>query len=84
MQNDMICRLDFEKEIVQAIKKDGFLYGKVAAALDRTPGSLRKILAENDQKLTQVAVPRILRKYLGVTQDSEQLTEMQEALKITT
>lgn len=70
-------RLILKQEVLEAIKKDGLLYGKVAVALDRTPGSLRKILADNDEKLTQAGVLRILREHLGVAQDNELLTEMQ-------
>lgn len=70
-------RLILKQEIVDTIKKDGLLYGKVAAALDRTPGSLRKILVDNDEKLTQAGVLRILREHLGIKKDMELLEELQ-------
>lgn len=70
-------RLILKQEYVDAIKKDGLLYGEVAAALNRTPGSLRKILVDNDQKLTQASVLRILCKHLGGLQDSDLLTVLQ-------
>ena len=75
-------RLILKKEVVDAIKKDGLLYGSVAAALDRTPSSLRKILADNDEKLTQASVLRILRNHLGIESDSELLTEIPESMGV--
>lgn len=69
-------RLILKQEVLDAIKKDGFLYGKVAVALNRTPGSLRKILAENDQKLTQASVLRIIKEHLGKSEDNELLEEI--------
>lgn len=72
-------RLILKQEMVDAITGDGLLYGKVAYILDLKPGSLKKILSDNDPKLTQASVLRILKEHLGVSQDSELLTEMQEA-----
>lgn len=70
-------KLILKQEYVEKIKKDGFLYGKVAAALNRTPGSLRKILAENDQKLTQASVLSIISEHMGGVQYNELLTSIQ-------
>lgn len=69
-------QLVLKQGIVETIKSDPLLYGKVAYILDRTPGSLRKILADNDVKLTQAAVLRILREHLGVKQDKDLLEEI--------
>lgn len=64
--------------IVDKIKTDPILYGKVAEALGVSPTSLPRILYANDEKLTQVKVLRVLREHLDA-QDSELLPEMQEA-----
>lgn len=72
-------RLVLKQEIVEKIQNDGILFGKVAYILGVKPASLPQILAANKSKLTEVGVLRILCEHLGVAQDSELLTEMQEA-----
>lgn len=70
-------RLILRQAIVDRIKIDPLLYGKVAYILDFKPGSLRKILADNDAMLTQASVLRILKDHLGKTEDSDLLEEIQ-------
>ncbi len=76
-------RLILKKEVVEEIKYDAVLYGKVAASLGIGAPSLRFVLARNHIKLTQASVLRILREHLGITKDSDLLTEMQEAVQNT-
>lgn len=71
--------LVLKQSILDKIKDDAELYGKVATELDVKPLSLPRILKENNKKLTQAGVLRILREHLGEMQDSELLEEMQEA-----
>lgn len=68
-----------KQEIVDKIKTDAELFGKVATVLDISPLSLPRLLYANDIKLTQAGVLRILCEHLGEIQDSNLLTEMQEA-----
>lgn len=75
--------IGLKEEILKQIKGDGMLYGKVATVLGLKPSSLRKILAENDPKLTQASVLRILREHLGIVEDSELLEPFKEPAKIT-
>lgn len=72
-------KLVLKQEFVEKIQNDGILFGKVAYMLGVKPVTLPQILAANNAKLTQASVLRILREHLGITQDSELLTEMQEA-----
>ena len=65
------------KEIVDKIKSDPILYGKVAAALEISPTTLPRLLYANDGKLTQASVLMVLREHLGV-QDNALLSIMQE------
>lgn len=64
--------------IVEQIKNDPILFGKVAAALYIKPVSLPYLLNNNNVKLTREPVLRILKKHLGVEQDNDLLQPMQE------
>lgn len=65
------------QEIVEKIKDDPLLYGKVAKALYIKPVSLPYLLDRNNIKLTRKPVLQILKKHLGVEQDSDLLEEIQ-------
>lgn len=84
-------RLALKEEIVERIKKDQLLYGKIAYVMGVSVTSMPRILADNNRiltskkaastKLTDASTLRILREHLGVTQDSELLTESQNSLQ---
>lgn len=65
------------QEIVEVIKNDPILYGKVAAALYIKPISLTYLLNNNNVKLTRPPVLKVLRERLKL-QDNELLIPMQE------
>lgn len=67
--------LILKKEVVDKIKKDPELFGKVMKCLDKTPSYGLQMLNNNDLKLTQASVLRILRQHLEVELDSALLTE---------
>ncbi len=67
--------LILKKEILEKIKKDPVLFGKVAECLDTTVRYGLILVHNNDVKLTQANVLRILKNYLGVTKDSDLLEE---------
>lgn len=67
-----------KKEVLDEIKGNGILFGKIAYILGITPGSLPRLLIANHPKLTQVSVLRILKDFLKVKQDSELLEERTE------
>lgn len=69
-------RLILKQEIVDAIKKDQVLYGKVATLIDVTILSMRKVLNDNSRKLTEASVLKFLKEYLGV--DESELLESVE------
>lgn len=71
---DLILR----KEILDEIKKDASLFGKVMDCLGKKPSYGLQLLKNNDQKLTQASVLRILREHLGVTEDNQLLEEIKE------
>ena len=73
-----MAQLILKQEIVEMIKDDAILYGKVAHSLGITAPSLRAVLKANNIKLTQIGVIRILKEHLGITKDSDLLTELQE------
>lgn len=72
-------KIILKQEILDKIKKDPILFGRVAKALEIIPISLPRLLYSIEPvKLTQANVLKVLREYLGV-QDNELLEVMQEA-----
>lgn len=72
-------------EIVENIKTDPILFGLVASTLGISPFSLPRLLAKNDEKLTQVSVLNAIKKHLGRHEDNDLLEYSQEkSSKITT
>lgn len=80
----MASTLVLNTEIVEKIKTDPILFGKVCQAVKKTngesivPSSLTRLLLENHPKLTQAGVLKVLRESLRLN-DSELLTELQVA-----
>lgn len=69
--------LILKQEIVDKVKEDQILYGKVAKALGIGAPSLIYLLRVNSTKLTQASVMMVLKDHLNIKKDSELLTEMQ-------
>lgn len=67
--------LILKKEILDKIKKNPELFGKVMLCLDTTVTYGLQLIYNNDPKLTQASVLRILREYLHIKKDSELLEE---------
>lgn len=67
-----------DPKILDKIKRDPILFGKVANALCVAPTTLPRLLSANDAKLTQAKVLIVLREHLGV-QDNALLPFLQEA-----
>ena len=72
-------KLILKQEIVDRVRTDQILFGKVAYALGVNVLSLNRILLINDPRLTQYNVLKALREHLNVKQDTDLLTEMQPA-----
>ena len=68
-----------KEEILEKAKSDPVLSGKIAAELGVQAPSMYRILMANDKRLTQAGVLLILKNHLNLSQDSDLLTEMQEA-----
>lgn len=66
-------RLILRSEIVDAIKRDQLLYGKMAYLLGVSIRSMPRILAANSPKLTEAAVIKILKEHLKISKDSDLL-----------
>ena len=67
-----------KKKILESIKTDPTLYGKVAAALLVSPATLPRLIYANDARLTQASVLRVLRLYLG-KRNHDLLTELKKS-----
>ncbi len=57
--------------IMEKIKSDPLLFGKVAYILGVSPLSMPRILASNSPKLTRTSVLKLLKQHLRVEQDSD-------------
>lgn len=79
--------LILKKEYVDKIRKDPELFGRIfgdqPGGLDTSVSYGLQLLNNNDAKLTQASVLRILREHLGVEQDNQLLEESKEPLKQT-
>ena len=67
-----MTQMVLKNEILDTIKNDGVLYGKVANALNIKPVSLTYLLNNNSTKLTQISVMNVLRNHFKA-KDSELL-----------
>lgn len=72
--------LILRKEILEKLKKNPELFGKVMLCLDTTVTYGIQLIYNNDPKLTQASVLRILREYLHIKNDSELLEEQSETV----
>jgi len=70
-------RTGLKQDVLKSIKSDSMLYGKVGDELNMAPTSLLKLLYDNDKRLTQIGVLKILSKHLGKKQN-ELLEEIRE------
>ena len=68
-------REGLKQDILNKIKSDPMLYGKIAAELRLSPTTLPKLIYDRDNRLTQRGVLRILSEHLNVG-NSEDLLEM--------
>lgn len=66
-----------KQDILNKIKSDSMLYGKIGAELKMSPTSLPKLIYDKDNRLTQRGVLRILSEHLNVNQEDllEVITE---------
>lgn len=64
---------------LDAIKQDQVLHGLVAKLLDVAPATMFRILASNDQRLTQFSVLQAIAEHLGVQDINELLEEVEMA-----
>lgn len=65
-----------KEEVIERINKDPKLFADVAFTLMITPVSLIRVLSQNNKKLMHPNVLTVIRKGLGL-QDNTQLLEMQ-------
>lgn len=65
------------QEILDKIKTDPMLYGKVAAELKLSPTSMPRLIYDNSPKFTQSGVLKIIREHLKVKKDSDLLQELE-------
>lgn len=64
------------QDAIQAIRDNGTLYGAVSEELDVKPGSLVRILKENDKRLTQAGVVALIKKHKPELKDKEILSKV--------
>ena len=64
-----------KKDIIKAVKKDPILFGRIMECLGKRPAYGIQLLNNNDPKLTQAAVLRILCEHLKI-ENQEDLLEV--------
>jgi hypothetical protein len=64
--------------ILDEIKKDAMLYGKIGAELGISPTSLPRLLYSNDKRLTQINVLRILCEHLKIEDQNDLFEKIRE------
>ena len=69
-----------KQDILNKIKSDSMLYGKIGAELKMSPTSLPKLIYDKDNRLTQRGVLRILSEHLNKNQEDllEVITETED------
>lgn len=60
-----------KQEIMEKIKSDPLLYGKVAYVLGVSPLSMPRILGSNSPKLVRISVLKLLKQHLKIEQDKD-------------
>jgi hypothetical protein len=58
-----------KNSVIEIIKTDAVLYGRVAAALGTTPAAFIQTLKLKSSKLTQIAALKVISEHLGVEQE---------------
>lgn len=73
-----MAKLVLKDKIVDQIKTDQVLYGKVAFAMDLTIRSMFDVLRKENasERLATATVLQVLRDHLKITQDGELLEEV--------
>ena len=64
--------------ILDKIKSDSMLYGKVGAELKISPASLPRLIYDKDNRLTQRGVLRILSEHLKIKNQNDLLEMIEE------
>lgn len=72
-------QLILKPEIVEAIKDDAILFGKVAAAMNLRVRTMYDLILTNPPRLANASVLKVLREHLNIKKDSDLLTEMAAA-----
>lgn len=68
-----------KQNILDRIKRDPMLYGKVAAELKISPTSLPRLIYDKDNRLTQRGVLRILSDHLNMANQNDLLEEVSDS-----
>lgn len=79
-----MAKFGLRPEIIEKIKTDPVLFGKVMEQIETTPTYGLQLLYNNNVKLTQAGVLQILKDYLKVSKDSDLLEKLQEKSSIKT
>lgn len=74
-----MAQLILQPWVIDAIKANATLYGKVAESLRIAPASLPRLLYRNDERLTQATVLAILRSELDCKDNELLENKMQVA-----
>jgi hypothetical protein len=68
--------IGLKEDVLELIKTDPILHGKVAAVLGVVSSSLTRLLLQNHPKLTQAAVLQTIKEHQPSLQEAELLNEV--------
>lgn len=68
-----------KQDILDKIKSDSMLYGKIGAELKISPASLPRLIYDKDNRLTQRGVLRILSEHLDIKNQNDLLEVVTES-----
>jgi len=61
--NNETMEIKLTETAIKAIRQNGVLYGEVADELEVKPASLARVLNNNDKRLTQAGIVKIIKKH---------------------
>lgn len=73
-----MSELVLKPEVLEAMKRDPMLYGKVAAAINASPLSMPDMIRKNHRRFTEAKALKVMAEHLG-KDEKDLITEAAEA-----
>jgi len=73
-----IMKIVLKQDILNRIKSDPILYGKVASEVGVVPMTLPRLLYSNDPRLTQAGILEIIKSSMGISSTEDLLETVED------